>query len=285
MKEEHWTIMSQLVPVLEPLKVTAFLCAEKKPSSSWVFPKMFELVKVDKRQITMGVKADDDRLVTQPLKLIQCVKTRWNSVYDMFNRLNKLRRPMVAMLTDKTVTKPSHPKTLELKDEHWTMMAQLVLVLEPLKVFTALLCAEKKPWSSCIFPMMFKLVKVHLSDEKDNCDVIKLFTDDVRKSIVERMALEKPETFRHPFFIATVLGQATKAMTLFFENFRTAARNHVRTLIDLVELPDTPTVTKGSQLEKREKLDSCSAFLNFLSESNDTNTGTPEFGDAWRQEC
>ena len=78
-------------------------------------------------------------LIAQPLKLIQYVRTRRNSVYDMFNRLNKLRWPIVAILSDKTVTKPSDAKTLEMRDEHWTMMAQLVPVLEPLKVVTALL--------------------------------------------------------------------------------------------------------------------------------------------------
>ena len=109
------------------------------PEVDWsaIFPAL-ATIEFDKPLITMGVKDNDDRLVTQPLKLIQCVKTRWNSVYDMFNQLNKLRWPIVAVLSDKTVTKPSDAKTLEMKDEHWTMISQLVPVLEPLKV-TALL--------------------------------------------------------------------------------------------------------------------------------------------------
>lgn len=42
---------------------------------------------MEKRQTAMGIAGEDDK----PLKLIQYVKTRWNSVYDMFERLVKLR--------------------------------------------------------------------------------------------------------------------------------------------------------------------------------------------------
>ena len=155
----------------------------------------------------------------------------------MFNLLNKLCWPIVTILSDKTVTKPFDSKTLQMKDEHWTMMAQLVPVQEPLKVITTLLCAGKTPSSYCVFPMMFKLLKVKLAEDKEDCDVIKLFKDDVRKSI-QQMGFEKPETFIHPFSIVTVLDLATKAMILFPENFRMATLTHVRTLIDSVELRD-----------------------------------------------
>jgi len=44
-------------------------------------------LEMEARQVSMGIKGDDGK----PLKLIQHVKTRWNSVYDMFQRLVKLR--------------------------------------------------------------------------------------------------------------------------------------------------------------------------------------------------
>lgn len=40
----------------------------------------------------------------EPKKLIQYVKTRWNSMYDMFERLTELCWPVVAMLSDHNVT-------------------------------------------------------------------------------------------------------------------------------------------------------------------------------------
>jgi len=44
-------------------------------------------LEMESRQTSMGIKGDNG----QPLKLKQYVKTRWNSVYEMFERLVKLR--------------------------------------------------------------------------------------------------------------------------------------------------------------------------------------------------
>jgi len=42
---------------------------------------------LERKQEQMGVTGENG----QPLKLVQHVKTRWNSVLDMFKRLSKLR--------------------------------------------------------------------------------------------------------------------------------------------------------------------------------------------------
>lgn len=44
-------------------------------------------MEMEARQLAMGIKGDDGKA----LKLVQHVKTRWNSVFDMFQRLVKLR--------------------------------------------------------------------------------------------------------------------------------------------------------------------------------------------------
>ena len=44
-------------------------------------------LEMEARQLAMGIKSEDGK----PLKLIQHVRTRWNSVYDMFERLVTLR--------------------------------------------------------------------------------------------------------------------------------------------------------------------------------------------------
>ena len=69
----------------------------------------------------------------EPKKVIQYVKTRWNSVVQMFDRLNELRWPIVAVLSDRSITKLTDAKTLDMKDEYWDLMAEVTPVLKPLR--------------------------------------------------------------------------------------------------------------------------------------------------------
>jgi hypothetical protein len=57
----------------------------------------------------MGIKGDDGK----PLNLVQYVRTRWNSVYEMFERLVKLRWPVAAVLSDRTFVKAADAETLK----------------------------------------------------------------------------------------------------------------------------------------------------------------------------
>ena len=108
---------------------------------------------LQKRQVQMEPEKN-------PVKLIQYVKTRWNSVFDMFDRLVQLRWPVVAVLSDRNVTKPSDAKALDLKDEHWTMMSDLLPVLQPLQVLTSLYSAADQPSASAVYPTLWSFVKV-----------------------------------------------------------------------------------------------------------------------------
>ena len=108
---------------------------------------------LEKRQLQM----EPDK---KPVKLVQYVKTRWNSVFDMFNRLVQLRWPVVAVLSDRNVTKLTDAKALDLKDEHWTLMTDLLPVLQPLQVLTSLYSATDQPSASAVYPTLWSFVKV-----------------------------------------------------------------------------------------------------------------------------
>ena len=55
--------------------------------------------------------------------LLSCQRSRW-SISD------KTRSAMKQNLADRNVVKPSDAKTLELKDEHWQLMSDLLPVLQ-----------------------------------------------------------------------------------------------------------------------------------------------------------
>lgn len=103
-----------------------------------------------------------------PLKLIQYCKTRWNSVYDMFERLVALRWPVTAVLSDRSLVKLADAKTLDMTDEHWSLMEELLPILQPLQVATALFSAADTPSASTVFPTVVKLLGKELAATDDD---------------------------------------------------------------------------------------------------------------------
>ena len=96
----------------------------------------------------------------QALKLIQHVKTRWNSVYDMFERLLQLRWPVTAVLSDKNFTKPTDAKTLDMREEYWSLMSDLVPLLQPLQLMTSLYSTSDQPSASAVYPTLWSFINV-----------------------------------------------------------------------------------------------------------------------------
>ena len=81
-----------------------------------------------------------------PLKLIMDVSTRWNSTYLMLARLCKLQHHVRKVLNDDAITRRTDASHLELRDQHWLLLQNLVEVLKPIKVNTtlrALICCFK----------------------------------------------------------------------------------------------------------------------------------------------
>jgi len=123
-------------------------------------------MELKKRQQQMGVIRENG----QPLHLVQYVKTRWNSVHDMLQRLVKLCWPVVAVLS---VVKQQDAKTLEMRDEYWSLMSDLLPVLQPLQIVTELLCAEKSTSASVVYPLMYKLVNVDMAESDDDAATVR----------------------------------------------------------------------------------------------------------------
>ncbi|TKS75221.1 hypothetical protein D9C73_009305 [Collichthys lucidus] len=79
-------------------------------------------------------------------RLIQPCKTRWNSVCEMFDQLEEQQWAVVAVLSDRTVTRLQDARILELKEEYWQLMEDTQdtqPVLSALKCATTVMSAEK----------------------------------------------------------------------------------------------------------------------------------------------
>lgn len=135
-----------------------------------------------KKQESMGEAG------STPLKLIQYGRTRWNSIYDMFERLLQLRWPLTAVLSDRNIVKLSDAKTLDLKGEMWTLIENISPILKQLKIANTLLCTQNNVSISCVLPIIDTLVKRYLVDDNSDEKVIKQFKTDLKKMLGERFA-------------------------------------------------------------------------------------------------
>ncbi|XP_073668771.1 zinc finger BED domain-containing protein 4-like [Paramisgurnus dabryanus] len=105
-------------------------------------------------------------------KLIQDVATRWNSTYEMLNRLVEQRWPVTAVLSDPSITKKGD-RSLDLTADQWKLAQEAAEVLGPLITLTELLSQEANLSLSATVPMLFNLKKRHLSPEEDDSPAIK----------------------------------------------------------------------------------------------------------------
>ena len=65
---------------------------------------------------TVALKEKQDQMKIDAQELVNSSATRWNSTYEMLKRLLKLRWPVIAVLSDESVTKRSD-RYLDLKTE------------------------------------------------------------------------------------------------------------------------------------------------------------------------
>lgn len=143
-----------------------------------------------KRQKNMLEESEEQQIYS----LIQQVRTRWNSIADMFERILKLRWPISAVLSDRAVTKFSDAKTLDLTNEQWELIENILPTLMHLKKANTLLCGEKFVTLATVWPILKILVNIHLKTDQADLNVVKKFKTDLQTSITEKFQLDQEFT-------------------------------------------------------------------------------------------
>ncbi|KAJ8930493.1 hypothetical protein NQ314_016720 [Rhamnusium bicolor] len=84
----------------------------------------------------------------EELKLKQDIATRWNSIYFMLERLDKIKVPLSAALTSLS----NSPDNLS--SEEWNEIANCVSLFKPMEQLTSLLSGDKYPTLSSVIPLI-----------------------------------------------------------------------------------------------------------------------------------
>ena len=74
---------------------------------------------------TAALKKRQEQMSLPTIKLKQDVATRWNSTYYMLERLLEMRWPVVAVLSDESVTKRSD-RYFDMRSDQWGLLEKVV---------------------------------------------------------------------------------------------------------------------------------------------------------------
>ena len=147
------------------------------------------------------------------VRLIQCVKTRWNSVYFMLMRLNEQKTAIAAVINDRSVTAVRKAVSLEISQQEWQIIDEICCVLKPLQVATTTLRADKVVTSSSVLPVIFSLVQKFLVLSGAELPVINTLKSRIATELRSRFNLDSDEIIHTPFALASFLDPRFKNMS------------------------------------------------------------------------
>lgn len=126
------------------------------------------------------------------LKLIQRCPTRWNSTFNMLERLHILRSGITAALSDRSIFKSSIAAKLEMCEDEWLKISDLVTVLHPLQQATTVLCADKTITLSLVRPIIHSVINRHLAIKDTDSTMILSFKLCVAVDLTDRFHMKDP---------------------------------------------------------------------------------------------
>ena len=140
---------------------------------------------------TEALKNKQQQMNITAKKLINSCPTRWNSTYEMLQRVLKLCWPVTAVLSDDTITKRSD-RYLDLKTEQWKLTEDLVPVVEPFTIATTFFSYEENVSISSVFAILHGLLeklepKEDSASECSDSKTIKDFKETVVLQILQSL--------------------------------------------------------------------------------------------------
>ncbi|KAK5883122.1 hypothetical protein CesoFtcFv8_019485 [Champsocephalus esox] len=123
----------------------------------------------------------------------------------MFDRLLEQRWAVAAVLSDRSVTTLSDARTLDLADDSWIVMEEMLPVLRSLKCTTTALCGESGVSSSMIYPVTATLLTKHLPVAPGESKKVAEYKQTVSVSLKRRLKPDEVESAKNVPFIASFL--------------------------------------------------------------------------------
>lgn len=128
---------------------------------------------------------------TPKRKLIQFVKTRWNSVYHMVDRLIEQRSSITAVLNNRAITSSQIASGLEIAERDWLFLEELRDCLKPFELATKIMSSESSPTASIVQPLIYSIRENFLQLKSDDSSPLREFKSTVKKDFVTRFSTNR----------------------------------------------------------------------------------------------
>ncbi len=138
---------------------------------------------------TAQLKTQQMKMSLPIKKLMLHSKTRWNSAFDMLQRLLENRWAVSAVLADPRSTKPQVAKSLELSNDEWHVIESICPILDPVKLTTVMLSAEENVSISIVLPAVAGLLE-RMAIEDDDPDIVQLFKEEMQQQLTARFQMD-----------------------------------------------------------------------------------------------
>ncbi|KAK5933029.1 hypothetical protein CgunFtcFv8_004687 [Champsocephalus gunnari] len=164
----------------------------------------------------------------------------------MFDRLLEQRWAVAAVLSDRSVTTLSDARTLDLADDSWIVMEEMLPVLRSLKCATTALCGESGVSSSMIYPVTATLLTKHLPVAPGESKKVAEYKQTVSVSLKRRLKPDKVKSAKNVPFIASFLDPRHKHLKFANDALRDAVKARVKELLSALGADARPEITEDS---------------------------------------
>ena len=200
-------------------------------------------------------------------RLIQWCKTRWNSLYEMFNRLDEQKSAIQMVLSDKTVISAKKEEEISLIPAQWNKISFLLPTLKALQTATTAMSSEQNTSVSSILPVVCGLRKNHLKEDIDDSPLLWEFEDTVSRELKERFLDNLADDSVSA--IAACLDPRHKSLKFLSQDLRTKIHQNVKAMVNIAE--DSPERSEDEPAAKKAAVSAMALILgdDYFDESQE----------------
>ncbi|XP_034174846.1 E3 SUMO-protein ligase ZBED1-like [Osmia lignaria lignaria] len=196
-------------------------------------------------------------------ELIQTCPMRWSSSYYMCEQLVCKKNAIVSVLADRNITKLNIALKLEMSEQQWSTMSDIIVALKPLQVAITALCFERSVTISLVCPVIHGLINNHLESNDFETAETKHFKNILKTSLINRFNLNSH--FETVHRIASFLDPRSKELSFESNEVKNIIKTSIRDMMENISIPD---------IKNFQNVDPFSSALDFIFQAVNPSSGS-----------